>query len=180
MQSWRTTSKRTLLDHSPFLRVEEHVVELPDGRVIDNWPWIITPDYINVVAITTGSEFIFLRQTKYAVTGSTLAPVGGYLDPEEDPLDAARRELLEETGYEAPEWINLGQYVVDGNRGSGRGNLFLARGAVRVTEPHADDLEEQEIILMNRAQVEEALDEGQFKVLAWAANVALALRVVER
>ena len=72
-------SRRTILDHSKFLRVEEHAVELPDGRVIPNWCWVITPDYINVVALTPDQRFLCFRQTKYAIDGTTLAPIGGYI-----------------------------------------------------------------------------------------------------
>ena len=118
------------------------------------------------------------RQFKYAVEGVSLAPVGGYLEPGEDPLAGAQRELLEETGYQADEWIPLGQVAVDANRGAGIAYLYLARGARRVAEPDADDLEEQELLLLSRAEIEAALEEGQFRLLPWTAVVALALRHV--
>jgi ADP-ribose pyrophosphatase len=65
--------------------------------------------------------------------------------------------------------------VLDGNRGGGHGHLFLARGARKVAEPDADDLEEQELLTLSRAEVEAALLAGEFKVLSWATVVALAL-----
>jgi ADP-ribose pyrophosphatase len=175
LKLWKTLSRETVLNHSKWLVVEDHVVELPDGRVIENWPWIVTPDYINVVAVTEAGEFLCFRQFKYAVGGTTLALVGGYIEPGEEPLACAQRELLEETGYQAAEWIGLGSYHVDGNRGAGSANLFLARGARRVQERHADDLEEQELLRLSRAEIQATLAAGEFKVLAWAAAVALAL-----
>jgi ADP-ribose pyrophosphatase len=175
MQNWKTRSKEIVLNQPPFLVVERHAVELPDGQVIPDWQWVVTPDYVNVVAITDEGLFPCFRQTKYAVEGTTLAPVGGYLDPGEEPLLAAQRELHEETGYEASDWTSLGSYAVDGNRGAGVAHLFLARGARRVADIHADDLEEQELLLLTRGQVAEALQAGEFKVLGWAAAVALAL-----
>ncbi len=175
MQAWKTRDRRVVLSQPPFLVVENHTVELPDGRLIPEWAWVITPDFVNVVAQTEAGEFLMFRQTKYAVAGTSLAPVGGYLDPGEDPLTAAQRELREETGYAAEEWQALGSYPVDGNRGAGVGHLFLARGARRVAEIHADDLEEQALLLLSRAELAAALARGELKVLPWAANVALAL-----
>src|SRR5262245_19168269 len=114
MQFWKTRSRETVLDYGRFLVVEKHTIELLDGRTLSDWPWLITPDYINVAVVTTADKFLCFRQTKYAVEGVSLAPVGGYLEPGEDPLAAARRELLKETGYESPDWLSLGRYAVDG------------------------------------------------------------------
>ncbi|HXF62998.1 MAG TPA: NUDIX hydrolase [Caldilineaceae bacterium] len=175
MEIWKTLDRRTVLQTSGrWLTVEYHTVQLPDGRTLDEWPWIITPDYINVVAETEEGRFICFRQTKYGA-GQTLGIVGGYLEPGEEPLAAAQRELLEESGYRAAHWESLGDYVVDGNRGNGRAFLFLARGARYVQAVPSDDLEEQELLLMSRAELAAALAAGEFKVLPWAAAVALAL-----
>ncbi len=152
-----------------------HTVELPNGRVINDWAWVIAPDYVNVVAETTEGDYLCFRQTKYAIQGTSLAVVGGYIEPGEEPLAAARRELREETGYEAAEWRALGVYPVEANRGVQTAHFFLARGAHRVGELIADDLEEQQIVHLSRAEMARALAAGEFKVLAWAAVVALAL-----
>jgi len=180
MQPWKTLSRRTVLDRGKFLEVESHTVELPDGQVIPDWPWIITPDYVNVVALTEAGEFLCFRQTKYAVDGTSLAVVGGYLEPDEDPLAAAQRELREETGYEAADWSSLGRYVVDCNRGVGVAHFFLARQARWVAPTIADDLEDQQLLRLSRAEVEKALLDGAFKGLPWAAALVMALFWLDR
>jgi ADP-ribose pyrophosphatase len=175
MQPWKLLRKHTLLSKPPWLIVEAHEIELPNGRVIPDWAWVDTPDFVNVLAVTTEGQFLCFRQTKYAIAGTSLAPVGGYLEPGEDPLETAQRELREETGYEATHWAPLGAFAVDGNRGAGHAYLFLATGAHKASAPHADDLEEMELLLLSRDEVETALRAGEFKLLPWAACVALGL-----
>lgn len=181
LPNWKTLARRAVLTPNRFLTVELHRVELPDGRVIEDWPWLVTPEYVNVLARTREGQFVCIRQTKYAVKdGTTLSVVGGHIEPGEAPLAAAQRELCEEAGYAAPTWKSLHSFVVDSNRGSGRAHFFLARDAVPVARAPSDDLEEQELLLLSRAQLEAALDRGAFKVLAWNALIALALRELDR
>lgn len=176
MKPWRTKTRQTVLEQRPWLVVENHTVELPDGRLIPDWPWIITPDYVNVVAVTRDERFLCFRQVKYGVEGTTLGIVGGFVEPGEEPLQAAKRELLEETGYVSADWTPLGGFRVDPNRGVATGHLYLARQAQYVAPRSADDLEEQEFLLLTRAEMETALEQGEFKVLAWAAAISFALR----
>lgn len=179
LRPWETISREAILDCGKFLKVERHAVRLPDGRVIPDWPWVIGPDAAIVLAVTNDGRFLCFRQTKYAIDGVALAPVGGMLEPGEEPLAAAQRELLEETGYEAATWVRLGSHVLDPNRGVGTMHLFLALGARWVAELNSDDLEDQELLLLSRAEIEHALREGAFKVLAWSAVVAMALHYLE-
>jgi 8-oxo-dGTP pyrophosphatase MutT (NUDIX family) len=175
LRVWETLSKKTILKHSKFLTVESHTIQLPDGQVISDWPWLIIPSAAIVLARTETGKFLCFRQTKYAVEGTTLAPVGGMLEPGEAPLEAARRELLEEMGYEASKWVNLGSHILDPNRGIATMHLFLALDAKRVAEPDSDDLEDQEILFLTRSELEKALQTGEFKILSWSAVVAMSL-----
>jgi ADP-ribose diphosphatase len=175
LRVWETVSRKTILDFSKFLTVESHTVKLPDGEIIPDWPWLIIPSAAIVLAVTGDNKFLCFRQTKYALEGTSLAPVGGMLEPDETPLDAAKRELLEEMGYEASEWVNLGSHILDPNRGIATMHLFLALNAKRVAEPDSDDLEDQELLLLSRNEIENALQAGEFKILAWSAVVAMSL-----
>jgi ADP-ribose pyrophosphatase len=80
MKPWKTKTRQTVLDDRPWLMVEHHTVELPDGRQIPNWPWIITPDYINVVALSEDEHFICFWQAKYGIEGTTLSIVRTILE----------------------------------------------------------------------------------------------------
>lgn len=175
LRPWKTLSKETILNHNKFLHVEKHTVELPDGQIIDDWAWIEIPSAAIVLARRVDGKFLVFRQIKYAVKGTTLAPVGGMIETNESPLDAAKRELREEMGYEAPTWVNLGSYILDPNRGVATMHLFLALDAEKVAEPNSDDLEDQELLILSRDELEEALKAGEFKILAWATVISLGL-----
>ncbi|MFZ6029623.1 MAG: NUDIX hydrolase [Chloroflexota bacterium] len=175
MSSWKTLSRQIVYHHSKYLTVENHIVQLPDGRVFTDWNWMATPDYVNVAALTEDGRWICFRQGKYGIDGLALAAVGGYLEAGEDPLDAAQRELREESGYVSDDWTFLGSYRVDASHGAGTGYFYLARNARFEAKIASDDLEEQELLLLTHAEVEAGLRAGDFKVMAWAAIMALAL-----
>ncbi len=174
-KSWKTRSRKPLLSFGKWLTVESHTVELPNGKVIDDWAWVTSPDFVNVLAQMEDGRFLMFRQGKYGLEGESLAPVGGYCEPGEEPLAAAQRELLEETGHTAASWTDLGTFRVDPNRGVCMGTLFLAQGARKIADPTADDLEEQQIVSLTMDELERELLAGQVKSMAWMANVALAL-----
>jgi len=175
LRPWETISRKTILRHSKFLTVESRAIKLPDGKIIPDWPWLIIPNAAIVLAVTDDKKFLCFRQTKYAVEGTSLAPVGGMLEPNETPLGAAKRELLEEMGYKASDWIDLGSYILDPNRGIATMYLFLALNAKHVAKPNSDDLEDQDLLFLNQNEIESALKKGEFKILAWSAVVAMSL-----
>ncbi len=177
MKLWKTLSKQLVFEQSPWIKLEEHQIELPDGRMLDRWIWIDTPDFVIVVAVDEKDRFLVFKQTKYASPGVTLAPVGGYIQPGEDPLAAAKRELLEETGCAAEEWISLGSFMTDANRGNGRGHYFLAKNAHKTDQiALSDDLEEQRLLHFSAAELQEALEQNRVKIITWQAAFGMALK----
>lgn len=176
MQSWKTISRTQVFEQGPWIHLEAHQIELPDGRMINDWIWIDSPDYVIVIAQDDHQRFLVFEQTKYAALGTTLAPVGGYIQKGEEPLAAAKRELLEETGFVADEWINLGNFMTDANRGNGRGYYFLALNATKSNLTHtSDDLEEQELHFFTANQLRSALEQNQVQIITWQAGFAMAL-----
>ena len=117
-----------------------------------------------------------LRQEKYAYSGSSLATIGGLMEDEETPLQAAQRELSEETGLSCTGWKSLGQYVVSANRGAGHTNPFLATGCHQISAGANDKYElERNTVRLNRSAILSALDNQEVKEVKWAATIALAL-----
>jgi ADP-ribose pyrophosphatase len=150
-------------------------VELPSGRVVEGFYTIQAPDFALVVPVTRAGQVIAVRQYKHGAGRVSLALPAGYVEPGESPEMAARRELLEETGYATERWVALGGFVVDGNRGCGRAHLFLAGDVERVQAPSETDLEEGEVLVMEASEFRAAVSGGEVVLLPAAAAFALAL-----
>lgn len=174
IKPWRTLARRVHLDRSPWFTVGGEDVELPDGRVLHDFNWIAMREFAIVVPLTDDHQTILARSYKHGPRAISLSLPAGYLEDGEPPLTAAKRELLEETGYEAPEWLSLGRYVVDGNYGSGAMHAFVARGSRRVREPDSGDHEEQELLVMPFADAIARLRAGEVAQLSTAAALGLA------
>jgi ADP-ribose pyrophosphatase len=180
MRPWRTAARRTLLSRPPWMEVGDESVVLPDGRTIDGFLWVRTRDFAMVVPVTARDEIVAVRSYKHGTRTVALSLPAGYLEEGEDPLTTAKRELKEETGYEAEAWSSLGKYVVDGNYGVATEHIFLARGARSVSVPNSGDLEEMEIVLVPRAEVRPLLARGEVAQLSSAAAFGLALAELDQ
>ena len=175
LRPWETVARHEVVDRRPWLRLWAEDVRLPDGRVVEDFSTIEMPSYAVVVALTDDGRVVVERNYKHGPRRVCLNLPAGYLEPGEDPPAAARRELLEETGYAADEWIHLGGFVNDGNRGCGEGFYYLARGARRVAEPATDDLEELAIELLGLDELARAARAGDVAILSIAAAIGLAV-----
>jgi len=174
IRPWRTLARRVLLDRKPWFKIGEETVELPDGRVVDDFGFIDMLEFAVIVPVTSGGETVLIRSYKHGIRGVSLSlPAGGFQTGEE-PLAGAQRELREETGFEADRWVSLGHYVVDPNYGCGAMHAFIAHGARKVTEPDSGDLEEQELLVVPMADAIAKLEAGEIVHLASAAALALA------
>ena len=103
---------------------------------------IEAPDWTNVVAITPEREIILIKQYRHGVQSLTLEIPGGMVDPGETPLEAARRELLEETGYASDDLICIGRVHPNPAIQDNTCHTFLAKNAVKIKEPNFEGTED--------------------------------------
>lgn len=93
-------------------------------------------DYVSVIAMTPAREILFVRQFRPVVRRATLELPAGHVEPRESPEEAARRELLEETGYVAGEIELLGSLTPDVGRLANRMWCYFAGGVRPTADPH--------------------------------------------
>ncbi len=175
-QKWKSLTKESILLKKPWFEVFREEIQLPDGKVVPEYYEIEMPHYTAVFAVTVDQKIIVLRCYRHAIGEVTLTMPGGMIEKGESPLEGIQREFLEETGYKAKEWESLGSFIGNSTRGCGTYHLFFATGAYPVQEPDSGDLEELELLLWKKHEVEQALDEGQAKSLGVASMLLLGLR----
>ena len=175
-QKWESLTKESILVKKPWFEVFREEVRLPDGKIVPEYFGIEMPHYTAVFAVTEERRIMILRCYRLAIGEVTLTMPGGMIEESESPLAGIQRELLEETGYKAKEWKSLGAFIGNSTRGCGTYHLFFATGAYSVQEPDSGDLEELELLLWEKQEVEQALDEGQAKSLGVASMLLLGLR----
>ena len=172
---WVVESTTSILRREPWIEVFEEHIRLPDGRLVDDFYSIRLPDFVVVAPVTEDGRLVLVRHYRHGPRRVTHSLPSGFIEGAESPGEAAKRELLEETGYAAGEWSALGSYVVDGNRRCGLEHVFLATGVRRVSEPFSADLAESTVELIKLEEATETLRRGDISELASAAGLSLAL-----
>lgn len=149
---WETISSEYLF-RRPWLTVRHDKVRLPDGRINPEFYVLEYPDWVNIIAITENGEFVMERQYRHGLDKTCYEIAAGVVENGETPLEAARRELEEETGYGGGEWKEL--MLISGNPSttSNLTHCFLAEGVKKVSVQHLDSTEDLSVCLLSLDQV---------------------------
>lgn len=121
-------------------------------------------DWVNVVALTEAGGMLFVRQWRHGTGGETLEIPGGCVDPgDASPLEAARRELREETGFVSDDWTELGWVSPNPAIQANRCFTFLARSCRKVGEPAPDGTEDLRVETIPEAEVPGLVRAGRIR-----------------
>lgn len=120
-----------------------------------------SPDWVNVIPLTPDKQVVMVRQYRHGSREVTLEIPGGLASPDDSPEDAARRELLEETGYEAEQLVFLGSACPQPAILDNRSITYVAKDVRLVRDPHLDETEDIELVLVPLSEIAELISSGQ-------------------
>jgi 8-oxo-dGTP pyrophosphatase MutT (NUDIX family) len=174
-KAWITTSSQVAFDGG-WVKVRADECLSAEGTSISPYYVIEAADYVHVAALTNAGELVMVRQYRQGTGQSHLELPAGIIEPTDvDAVAAGKRELREETGYEAPDWRLLHVWHANPARMANRQMLLLATGAARSMDAATDGVESLNSGVVALPAVRAAIAHGRIDS---ALHVASILRVL--
>jgi ADP-ribose pyrophosphatase len=175
---WKIVQDTKLLETPVFSLHQKDLI--PDHKM-ETVPFFVlnAPEWINVIALTPEKEIILVEQYRAGIHESSLEIPGGMADDGESPLEAAKRELLEETGYHSDTWLFLGKASSNPAILSNYTHFYLAENCRYIQEQQPDGHEDIRVHTESLEQFYKLVDEGTVHhsiVLAAVAKYLIRMR----
>lgn len=167
-KKWEILESEYLI-RRPWLTARRDHVRLPDGVENKEYYVLEYPDWVNVIAITVDGKFVMERQYRHGLQWTGYEICAGVCESGENPLEAAKRELWEETGFGGGEWKL--QMTISANT-STMTNLchcFVAIGVERISEQHLEATEDISVHLLAVDEVRNLLVGNEIRQALMAA-----------
>lgn len=158
-----------------FMQVHEDKIKLPNGDIIDNYSVVTLPPGVIVVATDQDGNLILFREYKYAVDETVLMFPAGGVNMDESPIEAAKRELLEEAGYTSDEAEYMTALTIYPSKVEHATNFVRIKNAKKVADAVHEATETiGDIELVAPEQIPQLIQQGEFTTMFMIAAFALA------
>ena len=175
-EGWERLRSERLFE-TPYFALRSDRLRLPDGSIKDPYYVFERPDAAIIFPLTKGGEVVLVHQYRPPLERMELGLPAGLVERGEKPEAAARRELLEETGYSGGGWEPLGALASSPSLKDNWAHLFLARG---VEETSAPDPDEHELVEVIKVSVGELFGLIQARQIVSSSGVAAIMLALER
>lgn len=157
--------------------VQEYHIKLKSGReVVHNV--VERKPTVHVLPVTDKKEIYLISQYRYMLKETVLEAVAGFIDEGESPLQAAKRELHEETGIQATSWEEIGKFEMSGSVVRGQTYMFLARD-LELKTPEPEEDEEITLVKMPLKEAVEKVFRGEITISATVAGILLVEKLIK-
>ncbi|MCW3122771.1 MAG: hypothetical protein JWQ38_2263 [Flavipsychrobacter sp.] len=154
--AWKILSSN-YVHRGPWATLRADRCEMPDGKIVPEYFVLEYPNWVNTVAITEDNTVLMVKQYRHAAGIVSTEIPGGVIDGNELPLDAAKRELLEETGYQFDDIELLATVHPNPATANNVTYLYLAKGGRKVSDQNLDEHEELIVEQLTIAEVKQLL-----------------------
>lgn len=175
MEPWEKLESRYLLKRE-WMNVREDRVRLPSGLELNEFHVVEYPNWVCILCLDADGRVVLVEQYRHGIGRSSVELPAGAMDKKEEPLVAAKRELREETGYEADDWHVLGRCAPNPGKQTSFAHLFVARGARPAGDQQLDSTESIQVRLVSPADLLGLADRGMIEhgihlaAIFWAAS----------
>lgn len=156
MAPWKVLDKQYVLK-TPWLTVRQDRVLLPNGTELDDFYVLEYRHWVCIIVETIEEKYLIEKQYRHGINQECYELCAGIVEKDEEPLDAAKRELHEETGYSSDEWIYLGKTAPNASAMTNYCYCFLAKNAKKVDGPHLDDSEDITVFEVSKDELLELM-----------------------
>src|SRR5690606_38390540 len=159
--------------------LRKDVCQMPSGHIVPEYYVLEYPNWVNIVALTAENEFILVKQYRHGTASTVLEIPGGVIDEGEDAVDAAKRELLEETGYKFDTLEKICELFPNPATSNNITTTYLAQGGIKVQDQELDSQEDIQIILASPEETRRILLENGFGQALHTAALFYCLHKLE-
>lgn len=178
MEKWKTISSEEIV-HNEWVTLRKDKVSLPNGMIIQDFYTVSISDAASVVAVDVKDNVILKKEYRYCQGKETIEIPAGAFEKGEEPIEAAKRELLEETGYCSDEWIYLGNTMDSPAKLTNHMHLFLATSCRKVREQRLDKTEQIEVLAVPFENAIQMVMDNEINSNSSASALLRAARVLK-
>jgi len=156
MAKWKILNQK-YLEKNDYIKLRKDSCVTSNGKIVDSYYIMEVQDASCTVAMTKEGKILMIKEYKHGVQKEILQLPCGYMNKNEEPLAAAKRELAEETGYTSKKWILLGSFSGSPGRLTHYYHLFLAEECEKTEQQKLDALETLDVFEYTKEEAEEEL-----------------------
>lgn len=175
IKKWKTLNSQWVINNK-WCKVRQDIVELPNRKIIDDYFVNVRPEIALVLPVTQNKEIVFVRQYRHGIEDILLElPAGAFDGQTEDSLEAARRELEEETGYISDRLYKLATIYDNPVKDTNKIHIFIALDASLVSQQNLDITEDIEVVALSIEEVKKKIMSSEICVAGTITAIFLGL-----